>query len=383
MAKDQQQTPRKGRWRQRFSRLGLGLVACAGAVVGAEIFLRALVPVELMFETWFTPGIQQYDERYNVVYAPGWSGLMRHADKLQRGVPLELGEDAFRLPVTAGEAAFADKPLVRVVLLGGRSAIMSYGLPDEETVAAAVARHLSERLEAPVEVRATEWAGDNLHRNWNLFRERLGDRYTFDAAVICHVNPSLGSYRNPAKWDVVEGWGDESTFFGFLPGIVVWPNETIAAAGPAAYQSYLGYGLLRLAGQARFLWARTFEGAETAHERALRVQSEPPEAVARDAYIGFLGHLQEWFEARETRVLFHFIPRRYFAMDLHDPYTAALPDDFAWVDLHRRLFAETENPDNFLANHHYAQPMAEAIGALLAEELADQLQSKGQPEGGR
>lgn len=349
-------------------------VAAFAAVLGAELFLRVLVPTELMFETWFTPGIHQYDARYNVVYTPGWSGLMRHADKLQRGIPLELGEDAFRLPVTAGIETF-DGPFVRVVLIGGRSAMMSYGLEDDATVAAALARHLSVRLRRPVEVRATEWAGDNLQRNWNLFRERLADVYHFDAAVICHVNPSLGSYRDPERWDVIEGWGDESTFFRFLPGIVVWPDETIGALGPLAYKSYLGYGLLRLTGQARFAWKRIFEGAETAHERALRVQSEPPKASDRDGYIAFLDHVRKWFEAQGTEVLFDFIPRRYFEENLHDPYTRALPDDFHWVDQQRKFFEETRNADNFLANHHYAAPMADLIGKDLADELAPELEA--------
>ena len=42
----------------------------------AEGFLRLLVPVEAHFETWFTPGIEEWDPAFGAVYRPFWAGTI-------------------------------------------------------------------------------------------------------------------------------------------------------------------------------------------------------------------------------------------------------------------------------------------------------------------
>jgi len=103
------------------------LCVCLGALL-TEGFLRVMIPMEVHYETWFTPGIERWDPEFGAHYRENWSGMMRHADRLNRGVPLYLDEHGFRLPA---QNSLPGEP-VRVLLIGGRSAMMSYGLSDDE-----------------------------------------------------------------------------------------------------------------------------------------------------------------------------------------------------------------------------------------------------------
>lgn len=362
------------RWLRRLKAAGTGLLAFVLAVVSAELFLRALVPVEVMFETWMTPGIQQYDEKYGAVYTPNWSGLMRHEDKLIRGVPLQLEAHGFRIPNRAGFEQYEGPPF-QVVIIGGRSAIMSYGMEDDLTVSAALARRLSDQLRRPVVVHNTNWAGDNLHRNWNLFLDHLSNEVEFDAAVVCHINPYIVPFRDPANYDHIQPWGTEEDWFRYMPGVVLWVDNWIAELGPDVYRSYLGYGLVRLAIVGRKAYEHRILGEEDSHSRNLRVQSIPPSESDRKAYFDFLRHVRHWFSDHHAVTLNALIPRRYFPIDHHDVYTREMPADFDWVDLHRQLFEMTRDPDNFLADHHYNRALAEAIGVAMADELMPLIES--------
>lgn len=158
------------------------MVALLLGGVLTEGFLRLLIPVEVQFETWFTPGLEKWDDEFGAVYQPGWKGMMRHIDGVYRGVPLQLDAHGFRLPVRNG---LAGEP-VEILLMGGRSAMMSYGLADEETVHA----RLADALPFPAEVQSIPSAGGNLLRDWVHYQRHLSDR-NYDLVIISHLRDYL------------------------------------------------------------------------------------------------------------------------------------------------------------------------------------------------
>lgn len=338
------------------------LALVAGAVL-TEGFLRALIPVEAQFETWFTPGIERWDETFGAVYRPDWQGTMRHMDGIYRGVPLTLDEHGFRLPV---RNAIPGEP-VRVLLMGGRSAMMSYGLPDEETVHA----RLVQAVDFPMEAQTVASAGGNLVRDWHRYLHELADQ-EWDLVIISHVNPYLRAYADRTAFDTVPAAAPREWVFQYMDGIQLWRDGLFMKAGPAAFASYLGYGLVRLADAGLKGIDRLRTGASGGLEAAIRRQAEAPPAEALEDYRAFLKHVEAHFAARGAPVLLHFIPRPLAARDHHAPYREPLSEDFDTVDLHRRLYPEC-SPDAFIANGHYDRELAARIGRALAGEVSARL----------
>lgn len=339
------------------------LVAMLLAVGMAEGFLRLLVPVEIQFETWFTPGIETYDPVHGVVYQPNWRGMMRHTDGVYRGVPLQLDAHGFRLPARNAQAGAP----VRILLLGGRSSLMSYGLPDNETVAAALAANLP----FAAEVHCIASAGGTLKRDWLQYRAHLSQA-RYDLVIVSHVNPHLPLYADAAAYDTPPPIAPEAWYFRFMDGIVLWRDGLFAAVGRPAFASWLGNGLLRLADAGQRAWRQRHVGALSTHDAAIRTQSRPPDAEGLADYLAFLAHVRRHFAREGTPVLIHFIPRRYFPAEHHAPYREALPADWAHIDLHAALHPLLQE-DVYIANHHYAAPLTAAMGAALAPVVTELL----------
>lgn len=322
----------------------------------AEGFLRVLLPVEIRFETWFTPGIEQWDPEFGAVYRPGWEGFMRHADGIYRGVPLRLDEYGFR-PATRNK--LPGEPF-RVLLLGGRSAIMAYGLPEEESIAARMASHAT----VPMEVHAIARAGGNLQRSWHLYRKHLeaGD---WDLVILSHVNPYLPAYADPDAFARIPPPAPEEWVFRYMDGILLWRSGLIAKIGRPAFQSYLGYGLLRLLDAGLAGAGKLLDGQAGQTVNPMEREAAPPDPGALEHYGRFLGQVRKHFEERDTAVLLHFIPRPLAKKNHHRVYRDPLAASFPVIDLHDRLL-HLNRPGSFIANGHYGTELADAIGRELA-----------------
>jgi hypothetical protein len=346
----------------------LAIAALALGALLAEGFLRVLIPVEAQFETWFTPGIEEWDPEFGAVYRPHWEGTMRHMDGVYRGVPLELDAHGFRPPA---RNAIPGEPK-RILLMGGRSAMMSYGLPEDETIPA----RLVAAAPLPLEAQSIAWAGGNLQRSWNLFRRHLADE-EWDLVIISHVNPYLPAYRDQTAFDQMPPPAPKEWVFRYMDGILLWRDGLFVKAGRAAFQSYLGYGMVRLA-DAGLKELEHWRGApEKSQQAIIRAQAAPPDPDALSDYAAFLRHLENYFSERDIPVVLHLIPRPHAVRDHHAPYREALAKEFDTVDLHQRLH-ESLSPASFIANGHYNRALADQIGKELAREVSTRL-SKSHP----
>jgi len=344
------------------------LCVLLGAVL-TEGFLRVLIPREVQFETWFTPGIERWDPEFGAHYRGNWSGMMRHADRLNGGVPLFLDEHGFRLPARND---LPGKPF-RVLLIGGRSAMMSYGLSDEE----AIVGQLVENTRIPLEAQSIAWAGNTLLRSWNLYRRHLMDE-EWDLVILSHVNPWLPAYANPEFYDSLPPPASPEWVFRYMDGVQLWRDGLFDKFGKTAFKSYLGYGLIRLADAALKNWEHFGQEPVSPLEAAVKRQAEPIEEAAMAGYVAFFRHMQRHFRERDTRVLVHLAPRPFGKAELHAPYREALEDAFRVIDLHRELHAFI-TPEAFIADGHYGPDLARKIGQSLAREVEDQLAPKAPP----
>lgn len=333
----------------------------------AEGFLRLLVPVEAHFETWFTPGIEEWDDAFGAVYRPFWSGTMRHSDGVYRGVPLELDQHGFRPPA---RNELPGEP-VRVLLLGGRSAMMSYGLPEAETIHA----RLAAATAVPMEVQSSARAGGNLIRSWNLYRSHLADK-EWDFVILSHVNPYLPVFRDHEAFDTVPEPPSPEWVFQYMDGIQLWRDGLFQKTGSLAFQSYLGYGLIRLADASHKIASARGQSGEDGLAGVIRRQAEAPSEEALADYRAFLKHIKSHFEERGIPLLLHFIPRPHAEPDHHAPYREALCADFEVIDLHQALHPHL-GPEAFIANGHYNRQLAEQIGRALAAEVSSRLFPEG------
>lgn len=321
-------------------------LAVVAGVLAAEMLLRLVLPVEIRFETWFTPGIHQYDPQLGFVCSPGYKGLMRHPDQLYRGVPLELDAKGFRME---NRTPGADNSAARVVLLGGRSAAMCYGLPDDATLTAVLARNTVR----PLRIQNSAWAGWGLWMNWLTYRRELDDGAPYDLAIVAIYEEPHAGYEPYTTYEWAWPAPSESEVFAQIPGIRLWPSGNVARAGAWPYRSYLLYGLLR-AGDA-------LTGVPPEHPPA----TDPRPA---DGFIRYLTHIRDHLATRGTRTLFVFLPRKDAPADVYDPIASAMPEDFPSVNLHRQLHGQMDHL-GWIADDHYSTALAQAIGEALAQPV--------------
>ena len=249
--------------------------------------------------------------------------------------------------------------------------MMSYGLPEKETIHARIA------AAAPVamEVQSSARAGGNLIRSWNLYRTHLMDE-DWDFVILSHVNPYLPAFRNRDAFDTVPEPPSPEWVFRYMDGIQLWRDGLVQKVGSPAFQSYLGYGLIRLLDAGIKIASGGGNTPQNGLAGVIRRQAEAPTEEALADYRAILKHIKSHLDSRGIPLLPHFIPRPYAQPDHHAPYREALSNEFEVIDLHRDLHSHL-GPEAFIANGHYNRQLADRIGRALAEEVMSRLFPEG------
>jgi len=338
-------------------RVPLALIAVAVGLLSAEGLTRVLVPMEIMLETWFTPGVHTYDAEMGFVFTPGYQGMMRHADGLWVGEPVRLDEHGYRLVALPPERTEATQ---KIVILGGRSLMMSYGLPDEATIHHRLAAH----LDKPTEVLNTAWAGDSLWRAWHFFNREVAREEPYDLAIIALVSPYLRPFVGRSDYTLPSDGRPEEAIFPYLDGVMLWRGPLFAKYPRTSHSSYLGFALFRRAEQAMKEWRKRWRP-----KPGNRKITGTPEEIT--GYIDFLGHIRDELAARGTKTVFVTMPHGE-PIDYYEALTSAFPSDFSWVDLHAEM-RETLPLEQFFAQGHYRAPLADRIAERLAEAVEAEL----------
>lgn len=345
----------------------VGLVVGLGcAVAAAEAFIRLMVPVEIFFETWFTPGIHRHDRDFGFVFTPHYEGLMRHEEGLWVGTPLRLDKHGYRLPsrpaAEVGAVGSAESgistPLPKVLCLGGRSLMMSYGLADEQTVPARLVAHAP----YPVEAHNTGWAGDSLERAWHHFSRTLDQEHRYAFAFIAVVNPWLAPYAGRTSFELVPDNRPAEEIFKFMDGVFLWRSALFHEYPEVSHGSYLGYAAFRQWDRLDHLLAgrRPGQRREFGHLEGTPAQLE--------GFGRFLQFIQAELARRGTPSMVVFLPRRGFPTDRFDILSEAFPESLPYADLNKTMIEGTVRSD-FFAGDHYTAAMADRVGQALAELL--------------
>ena len=335
-------------------------VAVFGAIgllslLGTEAFLRLMVPYELAFETGFTPGIHTPDEQFGFVFTPNYEGYMRQADGVW-GIRFALDQNGFRRTAVGR----GSPPRRRIVMVGGMSMMMGYGLPDGRTVPgvlASTSRH-------PLEVHNTALAGFDLLRNWHLFLRKLDDQ-AFDGAILSVYGnfPDMLVHFSELPDDLsqVPAPPSEDLFYFFDNLVTDRQGPLAEVLGPALYTSYVGYRVfhavdrrLRLMGYGR-------------REHAQSLPRKPAGSGAQK-FAALIDRVSTHFRCKGTRLLVVFLPIQSAPDTFYSPLADALPNGISYLDLHRDHHASISR-EPFLAVGHYGREQSRIIGSALADAI--------------
>ncbi len=336
------------------------LVLCLG-LAAAESYLRLTIPLELMFDTWFTPGIHVRDETFGFRFAPDYAGEMWHRQGVF-GVPIELDEHGFRPTPTRRGA----EPIRRVALIGGASMAMGFGLSDDATIAARLAVASQHRLD----VRNTAWPGFDVHRNWLVFREAFGDE-RFDLGVVLLYRVTLESFADVPDDLTSPAPMEQDDPFRLMDGLVVEPPGPIAAVlGRSYYRSFVAHGVLRRLddGLARGVDRPRPAGLPGAgHDIDPAAAKRGRRSRGRERLAALLAHIERGFAEQGARTLVVFLPM-WAPPDVYAPVERALPRGLPRRNLQRQLRRELRVRDTIAAGH-YSAPQAERVARRLAVEV--------------
>lgn len=333
-----------------------GALTIALAVLAADAYLRLAVERELLCDTWFTPGVHTPDARHGFVFTPNFRGHMRHADGVWN-VPLALDELGLRSsPPASGD----DQETV--LLIGGASMTMCYGLPDDQTIAA----QLRSSLGGSARVSAVAWPGFDLYRTWHLYRQTLADRPPPRAAVLCvyAVTPEYFA-ELPADFNQPPSAASNENLFRYSPGLVVPSSGPLSQwLGPAYYNSpVLNFAARKID---RRLVKLTDSDQTEPRTTPAEAMSKPLDLHGKGLarFRQFLEHVDAHFRSRGTRCAVAFMPQAEASVNLYDELSQSAKGVMPMIDLHRQLH-EQAAPRDFIASGHY--------GPRLANDIADRL----------
>ncbi len=347
--------------------IGAFALALIIAVIGAEIFLRLLVPVEIFQATWFSRGVHTPNDKYGYVFTPDYEGMMRHADGVWYE-PITLDGRGMRT------AAGTDNP-TNVLLLGGRSMMFCYGVADEDTV-----HHVVEReTQSDVRVDAVAWPGFNLNQSFHLYRDLVEPEFPPDLVVICWYLPAAPVGWADAHTDLTEPQEppDAAEIFHFMDDLVVSSDRlgfVGRAIGAPVFRSRVLYGTVRQAGLAESN-IDLVTGAirkRTSGRQDQRARAEEGTERFRTTLTG----LRDYFLERDAEVLVVVIPNGARSAQWYDPMMWIVPEGIEVWNLHKELADSLDSREDFLANLHYAPSATELIGKRLAKRIDQMLGSR-------
>lgn len=362
------------------ARAGKTAFALVVAVLLSEATLRILFPFQIVYQTWMPRGIHQPDERFGIVYTPDFSGRMFHTDGVN-GVPFSL--DEFGLRKAVASAAVGEPE--RVVLIGGASNVFGYGVADADTIASRIAANLPR----PTEVRATAWAGLDVHLNFHMYRERIEAQVDPDVAIMCFALESPEYIlRLDEDFDASPDDAPDDELFGEFEDFGRIPTTPTAEAfGSLYYRFYVVAQSVRLLESFYEVYEKYFVYGEAIvfpkqrqkreivfGESQIRKREEKKELLQTEdlpphiqKFVDLLGYYRDYFEERGVRFHAVLLPNIYGRPNpFLESLKFSLPRDFPCLDLQTYEYMARFTIDDYLAHGHYGVAMTRALGKDIA-----------------
>jgi hypothetical protein len=353
------------------------------AAIFAEILLRLTMPREMAFETHYTPGAHQPNDKYGFVFTPNYQGKMFHVDNVMN-VPLTHDKHGFRPPAAPATAGSVDE----VVLIGGASMIYGYGVPHEYTVPATMVQAASQ----PIKVYNAAWPGFDIFRMFHVYRDLLEPEVSPKLAVICLYTARRSFLTEiPEDFQAVPPPPAHDTLFRYMSNSVTRPLAGVSASlGPYYYKSYL---LARSARFADYLITHGSAGSKAlARKMNMSAAADLPDrrsansaADAEEAGMRrlakFLAYVRQHFRERGADCIVVIIPTNVNAAEAAETrqfnarIAAAVSPHVPCFDLHNQFEGKLK-PADYLGDSHYGPRAAEALGRRIAEEASKILQAR-------
>lgn len=337
----------------------------------AEVLLRSIIPFEIAFQTWFSPGAQRPDERFGFVFSKNYQGFMRHRDGVLN-VPIELDRYGFRQPFKSTKnKQTASK---KAVLIGGASLMFSYGLPDRHTIPAQLVSHSC----LPLKSYTASWPGVTLYRNFHIYRKKLEPHITPDLAIISIYKNDLYAFKSiPNKFDNISKSESITWLYRNDKPVIVYPNGFFAERlGKLYYQSYILSQLVSLIDSGIEKVESTIDSITNASSDE---QTGPENKIRRNKnFKNFISYLQEYFNRKNIPMMIVFLPSMTpKETELFSELREAVPAQINAVDLHKQL-RENFDIQKFIAGNHYSKTQASLIGKSIAQESCQLLKNGSQ-----
>jgi hypothetical protein len=337
----------------------LTILACTVATaVALEVLMRAAEPPEIYFRNWNKNGVHRPDPVYGFRWTPGYDGYMRHPDGIYLPVPLRLNEFGFRMPVASTNAG---PDALRVLLLGGRSMMFSYGLADADTIAGRMAA-VSPR---PMVVQNTALAGIDLYRNWHQAREQI-EAFKPDVILVSvyKEDPCFFTEFAPDFTRLPPPPGTEKEIFVLWDGIAGGRSPMVNSLGRRHNVSYVLYGLCNIEDRIleNVLKARRWiERRKAEHDEDERPPAHP------DGLAAFLRHIAGSPVCGGAAVGVVLIPQRNKPADLYHDLVPLLPTELSHLDIHADLIGDIDRLP-WIGEGHYGREASDHIARAMAAE---------------
>jgi hypothetical protein len=236
--------------------------------------------------------------------------------------------------------------------------VFSYGLPDEETIAARLAGASAH----PMAVHTVALPGFDPFRSWHLFRRATDPDEHWDVVVFAVYQWRARDFAAlPPDDEVLPAPALPEELFRFVDGVVIKPNgkpiQTVL--GSTYYGSFLGFGLFSLADDV------LMQLGVRAARRTERVEGHLDGAARFGALVGTL---RCWLGARKAQLLVAFVPDIDFPHGYYDELRAAVPHGVPVLDLQSTLVNELRG-HRAIAAGHFGSEQAQLVGSRIAREV--------------
>lgn len=362
----------RGLWpdRRRLGRTLIGLLM-AGLLgsVAAELFLRLIMPPEIAYQTFYSPGIHTPSPKYGFVFAKNYHGRMVHSDNVAY-VPLRHDEFGFRPPAATPTAG----PVDTIVLLGGASMVYGYGVPDQYTLPATMVQAASR----PIRVYNAAWPGFDVYRMFHAYCEFLEPHIAHpQVAILCLYNVDLADFAQmPDDMQHVPPPPPQAELFRYMDNMVLSAPKGLLskALGRYYFQSYVGARLASALDRIVEVPLRICRVATAPHPNGIAASSllPSPSREAADArnlekLVKFISYVDQYFQRQNTTLMVAILPvaAQLHTAEKYAPIVAALPRQIPCLNLHQELSGQLQ-PSHFLGAAHYGPYASTEIGRRLA-----------------
>lgn len=358
---------------------------CAGLVIGlvlAELLLSVVLRSETDFLSHLRPGPYCEDPYFGVSSAcAGRRVNMRVLTGAKRGMGTKqfahytLNQDGYRGPFTSAGASDQRKP-INVFLIGGASQGFGFGVNDDDSYPAAVARYTC----VPTRVHNIAFVGLDSRATWHYFLQRYANKFDEDfifLAMYYRIGHSI-SYddyvrhlKNSGKSVILfnkwihnpRGMKDKPFSETFLYIYFMYNYDTIKAQLKKYKQKF---AKLKKIFEKSFGIAASSAAEQQAPDTPAEQNAEPKRvSILRD----FLKKVDSYAKSKGARMGLLLLPNSNSNTRLTDEnFKAALPADGLLIDANGAI-KKAGLQMKTLKDGHYSPIQTDVIGRTIAESL--------------